>query len=117
MRRVTMFAGGALVVLSALVPGYAADDCTATLNVELVRQENSYLEFKIAVTTDASKARVEYLFLITKTTRTGESKTVTVPRVVMINDTTSNEFVTHTLESGETFSSSDTRLVSCKPNS
>jgi len=103
-----------VVAAATLLPAYAAEDCTATFEVSLVRQENSLLEFEVEVTSDATRARVEYIFDVTVANSSGESKTIPVARTVDINDTTSNEFVTHTLESGESLVSYDARMVSCR---
>ncbi len=115
MRRSFVLAA-VLVSLAGFLPVHAdsSSDCKATFEVSLVRQENSLLEFQVQVTSDATRARVEYMFEITVSSKSGESKTIPVDRVVDIDDTTSNEFVTHSLGAGESLVKYDARMMSCK---
>ncbi len=116
MRSVSAFTGF-LVVLAAVLPGYGAEECTANFEVDLTSQEESVLHFEVTVSTDATNARIEYSLLLTVSSASGDSRVVTIPRVVKIGDGTIVDIVSHTLGSGETLSSSDAEQVSCESQS
>ncbi len=106
-----------LVVLAAILSGSVAEECTASFEVDLTSQDASVLHFEVTVTTDTTRARIEYNLLLTVASASGDTRVVPIARVVKIGEGAIVDVVSHTLGSGESLVSSEAEQVSCTSES
>ena len=108
---------GSMAILMALLPAAGAEECTATLSVNLTGEQDSLLRFQVMVSTSATRAQIAYNLLLTVATPSGGTRVVAKPRLVKIGVGTVFDIVTHRLGPNESLVGSGAELVSCRSQS